>query len=108
MLIGYGFPKVFNAGVGKDEEWLYLAHDLLYIVAVSASAVQVWSSGLHRVRLSQVVRSEADVEEDGTNLCAYWCPSKATLAVLVRGAGQCAPLAIWVLRSNRPEVRSPV
>ena len=88
MLIAYGFPKVLNAGVvhadGEGEEWFYIRHDLTYIVAVSPSVVQIWSSGMHRVRLSQVIRSEKELTEEGPNVCAYWCPTKATLAVLVR------------------------
>lgn len=86
MLIGYGFPRVLCAGGNRsadDEDWIYLAHDLNYIVAVSASTVQVWSAGLHRVRLSQVVRTPEEIGEDGINLCAFWCATKATLAVLV-------------------------
>ena len=87
MLIGYGFPRVLCAGGNRsadDEDWIYLAHDLNYIVAVSASTVQVWSAGLHRVRLSQVVRTPEEIGEDGINLSAFWCATKATLAVLVR------------------------
>ena len=91
MLIGYGFPKVLNAGFKNDDpecEWIYIGHDLHYIVAVSSSSVQLWSAGLHRVRLSQVVRNGEEIGEDGTNVCAHWCPSKATLAVLVSGVGR--------------------
>jgi hypothetical protein len=84
MFIGYGFPKIFNAGNGKEEDWLYVTQDLNYIIAVSHSAVQVWSAGLHRFKLSQVVRIEEDIIEEGGNLSAYWCPAKCTLAILVR------------------------
>jgi hypothetical protein len=87
MLIAYGFPKVLCAGrglaEGEGENWFYIRHDLTYIVAVSSSVVQVWSAGLHRCRLSQVARSEKEISEEGFNFCAYWCPTKATLAVLV-------------------------
>ncbi|GAX78137.1 hypothetical protein CEUSTIGMA_g5579.t1 [Chlamydomonas eustigma] len=82
MFIGYGFPKVFNAGNGREEDWLYVTQDLYYIIAVSRSAVQVWSAGLHRVKLSQVLRIEEDIMEEGGNLSAFWCPAKCTLAVL--------------------------
>lgn len=85
MLIAYGFPRVLSpdGGLPVDEDWFYVRHDLNYIVAVSSSVVQVWSAGLHRVRLSQVIRSEKEIVDEGTNVCAYWCPTKATLAVLV-------------------------
>ena len=109
MLIGYGFPKVLNAGLpGKNDdpecEWIYIGHDLHYIVAVSSSSVQLWSAGLHRVRLSQVVRNGEEIGEDGTNVCAHWCPSKATLAVLVSGVGRLsdAPFDCTELSLGRP------
>ncbi|KAG1677057.1 hypothetical protein FOA52_001227 [Chlamydomonas sp. UWO 241] len=73
---------LYRSDFGREEDWLYLEQDLDYIVAVAASAAQVWSAGLHRVRLSQVVRSEADLESEGVNISAYWCPDKSTLAVL--------------------------
>ncbi len=87
MLVCYGFPKVFRAETGRDEPWIFIGQDVNYIVAVSASAVQLWSAGLHRVRLSQVVRSSAEIADEGQNICAHYSPSKATLAVLVSATG---------------------
>lgn len=84
MLISFGYPRLFNAACGREgEEWLYLAHDLHYVLAVSPSCVQLWSAGMQRVLLSQVLRSEAEMQAEGPSVAAYWCSRKASLAVLV-------------------------
>jgi hypothetical protein len=99
--ITWGHPKVYISDYGgssADEDWIYLRQDLDFVVAVSASSVQVWSAGLQRVRLSQVIHSEDDLAAEGANACAYWCSNKLSLAVLVRismgpGRGQACCLS---------------
>lgn len=111
MLIAYGFPKVYRSDFGKAEEWLYICQDLDYIVAVSETVAQVWSAGLHRVRLSEVVRSDEDIDKQGTNKSAYWCPNKSTLAVLVRESecsACCRFFAILVRQLPKSTPPSPI
>ncbi len=84
MFFAYGWPRLLASEYARfDEDWLYLCQDAQYMVAVSPSAVQLWATGLHKARLSQVLRPQDSLDSEGANALAFWCASKSTLAVVV-------------------------
>lgn len=88
MYFPFGFPRILQAGeFGREEEWIFTQHDHQHLVAISQTSVQLWSTGLHKLRLSIVVRSDENVEQEGRHVAAFWCSNKAAIAVLVRNKG---------------------
>ena len=86
MYFAYGWPRVpFSELPAGDDAYVFVHVTEKYVFAVSRTTVQLWSGGLHRVRLSECVRSDQDLEQEGYNVTAIWSSAKATLAILVSG-----------------------
>lgn len=88
MYFAYGWPKVFsldstNSGIEQGEQFIFLHATEQFVFGVTSTAVHIWTSGLHRVHLSAARLEEEDVKTEGYNLAAFYCPAKATLAVVV-------------------------
>lgn len=83
MYFAYGWPKLYATGCSSDDDFVLLQHCNPHLIAVTRTCVQVWSGGQHRIRLGQHSRPEADLESEGHNVRAFWCPPKSALAVLV-------------------------
>lgn len=88
MYFAYGWPKLFNSdyGAGSSESFFHLAAAGQYLFAVSSSAIQIWTTGLHRVRLGEIIRTEEECRVEGPAIDAFWSTQKSMLAVLVRVA----------------------
>lgn len=108
MAFCWGWPKALATGTGPlDAEAIacFAAGD--YVIAVYTASLQVWSGGQHRLKLGELHRSQAQLEEEGANLRAHWCPHKRVLAVAVSGLpplllgrhGHCQRLQAWCLGS---------
>ncbi len=85
MYFAYGWPKVAFTELQPGDAFIYLHATDKYFFAVSQTTVQLWTGGVHRLKLSECVRSEEDVKQEGWNCSALWSPAKATLAILVGG-----------------------
>lgn len=83
MYYGYGYPRILATDIGKDEEWVFLQHDHEHMLGITQSSVQLWSNGLHKLKLSCVVRPDENVELEGRHIAAYWNSAKCAIAVLV-------------------------
>jgi hypothetical protein len=84
MYFAYGWPRVALSELGGNDSFIFVHAGEKHFLAVSRTCVQLWSGGQHRLKLSEVVRSEEDVRQEGWHLAALWSPTKATLAILVR------------------------
>lgn len=89
MYFAYGWPKVFGLGswdqqhAGHKQQFLSLHTSDQYVFGVTATAVHLWSGGLHRVHLSAVRPEEEQVNEEGRNVAAYYSAAKSVLVVVV-------------------------
>lgn len=85
--VAFGFPKALKTGLGgspDDGEAIYASNVTAdFVIVVFSSAVQVWSGSQHRVKLGEVLRTKEQLEEEGPNVRAHWCPQKRVLAVAV-------------------------
>lgn len=104
MYFTYGFPRALNTGVtGADEEAIYCSNTSPeFVIVVFSSTVQVWSGSQHRVKLGETHRSQEQVEEEGPNVRAHWCPQKRVLAVAVSGAAGGKPQLGWLCHRGWP------
>lgn len=83
MYFSYGLPKALITGCAEDEELVHLALHNDYLLLVSSASVQVWSGGQHHIKLGECKRGAENIEEEGSNIKAHWCPSRRLLAVAV-------------------------
>lgn len=92
----FGWPKAFFTGLpvesGDGTHALYASLNTDYLIVVYPAAVQMWSAGQHRVKLGEVIRKQEDVEEQGANMRAHWCPTRKLLAVVVSAAAPLPPV----------------
>jgi hypothetical protein len=103
-MFAYGWPKALNTGATPlDHEAIYCCQASgEYVIAVFTATVQVWSGGQHRLKLGELHRTREQVEEEGANLRAHWCPQKRVLAVAVSGGKRGrAPADCWLLLQFR-------
>lgn len=84
MYFAYGWPRVAFSELPADDVFIYVHLTEKYAFAVSRKSVQLWTGGMNRVRLSECVRSEDDLKQEGFNAAAVWSAAKGTLAILVR------------------------
>lgn len=80
----WGWPKALATGAEPHDAEavaLFAAGD--YVIACYTASVQVWAGGQHRLKLGELHRSKEQLEEEGPNLRAHWCPQKRVLAVAV-------------------------
>ncbi|GFR46889.1 hypothetical protein Agub_g8531, partial [Astrephomene gubernaculifera] len=82
MYFAYGWPKVALTDLPAGDTYVYLHATEKYLFAVSRTCVQLWTGGLHRIKLSECIRNEEDVKQEGWHMAALWSPAKATLAIL--------------------------
>ncbi|GLC73770.1 hypothetical protein PLESTF_001417100 [Pleodorina starrii] len=82
MYFAYGWPRVPFTNLPPNDTYIYLRATEKYLFAVSRTCVQLWTGGLYRIKLSECVRTEEDVKQEGLHIAALWSPAKATLAVL--------------------------
>ncbi|KAL4420208.1 hypothetical protein ABPG77_011424, partial [Micractinium sp. CCAP 211/92] len=78
----WGWPKALSTGaepLDAEAVALFAAGD--YVIACYTASLQVWSGGQHRLKLGELHRSQEQLEEEGPNLRAHWCPQKRVLAV---------------------------
>ena len=96
-MFAYGWPKALNTGATPlDHEAIYCCQTSgEYVIAVFTATVQVWSSGQHRLKLGELHRTREQVEEEGANVRAHWCPQKRVLAVAVSGGRRRGLGASW-------------
>ncbi len=83
MYFAYGWPRVPFSELPAGDAYVFVHATEKYVFAVSRTSVQLWSGGLHRVRLSECMRPEEDLDQEGYNVSATWSSAKATLAILV-------------------------
>lgn len=60
-----------------------LQMDSEYLVVITSKGAQIWAGGKSRVKLGELVRDEASLEECGHNVTGVWSSSRRQLAVLV-------------------------
>lgn len=73
------------ACTSEPEEWVAVLQDHAFMVGVTQTTVQLWTTGLNSVRLRVVNRNDKDdLEASGLHIDAHWCSIKSALAVLVR------------------------
>lgn len=96
MYFAFGWPRALAtaSGLGPTGEAVYLALGSEHLVIVYAGAIQVWTGGQHRVKIGELVRSAASLQEEGAHTRAYWCPGRKCLAVLVRRGRQWVGLRV--------------
>lgn len=89
MYFAYGWPKVFGLGLRehyereRQQQLISLHTSERYLLGVTASAVHLWSGGLHRVHLSSVRADDETLKEEGHNVAAFYSEAKSVLIVLV-------------------------
>jgi hypothetical protein len=86
MYFAYGFPKSYRilAGDKFNEEVVYAAFNGSdNLVLVTSTTIQLWNGGQQKIKLGELVRDEENVEEEGVNSRAWWCPSRRAIAVAV-------------------------
>ncbi|KAL4448516.1 hypothetical protein ABPG75_005735 [Micractinium tetrahymenae] len=101
----WGWPKALATGAGPlDAEAVALFAAGDYVIAVYTASLQVWAGGQHRLKLGELHRNQEQLEEEGPNLRAHWCPQKRVLAVAT-GANHLQLYALNV--SSEPLWRLP-
>jgi len=104
----YGFPRVLCSSSGGSptsassapappddggsgsgsNSWVHVQQHHGFLLAVSEEGLQLWSAGLHKLRLGQAARTAESVQAEGRNVAAFWCGSKGLVAVLVGAPGR--------------------
>lgn len=101
MYLTYGWPRVYSTGLGAGLGLVHVHLDGQYLVLVASSAIQIWSGGLHRIKIGEFVKSDEDVEEEGVFCCASWCPARSALAAVVSNLHVAAAISGFCWRSPR-------
>lgn len=81
----YGWPQVIPLEPGlcpASERIVYLKAVNRFLLVVSPSHLELWSSSQHKVRLGKYRRDSDSVQREGENLRAVWSPDTKLIAVL--------------------------
>eukprot|EP00879_Flechtneria_rotunda_P027415 GHRR01029366.1.p1 GENE.GHRR01029366.1~~GHRR01029366.1.p1 ORF type:complete len:171 (+),score=56.10 GHRR01029366.1:679-1191(+) len=81
MYVSFGWPRVLSVP-GDNGRYIFVHLDQSHFLAVSETAVQVWSGGGMRVLLGQHVLSQQEQEQYGRQIAASWCSDKSSMAVV--------------------------
>lgn len=83
--MSYGWPQVLPLESGiwpAPQHILHLRIINGFLLVVSPSHLEIWSSGQHRVRLGKYLRDPGSIQEEGQNLQAIWSSDAKTIAVI--------------------------
>ena len=93
----FGWPKALATGaVPESGEVVHVSLGADLLVIVFQGSIQIWTGGQHRLKIGELVRSPASLQEEGLHTKAFWCPGRKCLAALVSGPWQSATVAlVW-------------
>ncbi|GAB4817477.1 hypothetical protein N2152v2_004523 [Parachlorella kessleri] len=79
----FGWPKALATGaVPESGEVVHVSLGADLLVIVFQGALQIWTGGQHRLKIGELVRSPASLQEEGLHTSAFWCPGRKCLAAL--------------------------
>lgn len=101
-----GWPKAFAPPRGAHHVVLLLPDPTgRFLLAVSKTALHVWSAGQHRVLLGRFVISDTVLEEEGPFVSAAWAPDALSLIASMKNG---LTLVFSVIESPLPDGRQGV
>ncbi|XP_045793411.1 guanine nucleotide exchange factor subunit RIC1-like [Trifolium pratense] len=85
MYMTYGWPQVIPLEQGlcpSEQKIVYFKLINRFLLIVSPTHFELWSSSQHRVRLGKYKRDSDSLQREGENLQAVWSPDAKLIAIL--------------------------